>query len=95
MNIYRTQVRIIADVLQSARDLGSVDGIGVTAMLRRANLSHPRLMRILHDLVASGLLEMIDSPRGGARYRISDNGLEFLQAYSRFEDFAQAFGLRL
>ena len=30
-----------------------------------------------------------------AKYKISDKGMMFLQAYVQFEDFAQSFGLRL
>lgn len=92
---YRTQVRIIADVLSTARDYGNgEEGVGVTLLLRKANLSYARLLRILHDLVSSGLMEEIPYERG-SRYRINERGLKFLQAYAAFEEFAQSFGLRL
>lgn len=92
--MYRTQVRIIADVLCAARDLGKDSGVGVTMLLRKANLSHPRLMHILSDLVKSGLLFEEAYGRGN-KYRISPQGLQFLEAYRKFEDFAHAYGLRI
>ncbi len=87
-------MRIIADVLSAARDLGKDSGVGVTILLRKANLSHPRLMHILSDLVKSGLL-VEESYSRGNKYRISPQGLQFLEAYRKFEDFAHAYGLRI
>jgi len=93
--IYRTQVKIIADILSVAGDpeYGN-EGVGITTILRKANLSYSRLIKILNDLVSSGLIEEFSNGRN-VRYRISDRGLEFLRVYSRFEEFAQSFGLRL
>lgn len=70
------------------------DGVGITAILRRANLPYSRLVRLLRQLVQSGLLEEFSRDLGN-RYRISRRGLEFLSAYNRFEEFAVSFGLRL
>ena len=93
--MYRTQIRIIADVLTTARDFGAIeDGVGVTTLLRKANLPYSRLVRILKDLVSSGLLERSIQERGN-KYRISEKGLRLLEAYSNFEDFARSFGLRI
>lgn len=94
MSLYRTQVKIVADVLSAAMDNGSRDGVGITLLLRRANVSYTRMVRMLNDLVGSGLLEELEQERG-SRYRISDKGLQFLTAYGRFQEFAKSFGLRL
>lgn len=95
MALYRTQMRIVAAVLTTARDYGNNnEGVGVTIILRKANLSYGRLIRILKELVSSGLLEEMGKIRG-SRYRISEKGIIFLREYSRFEEFAQSFGLRL
>lgn len=51
-------------------------------------------MHILSDLVKSGLL--VEEAYGrGNKYRISPQGLQFLEAYRKFEDFAHAYGLRI
>jgi len=92
---YRTQVRIIADVLSSARDLNTEgEGVGVTALLRKGNMSYTRMSKLLSELVGSGLLLELNSDKI-SKYMISDKGIQFLAAYGSFEDFAQSFGLRL
>lgn len=93
--IYRTQVAIIADILSSTKTINyDNSGIGVTAILRKANLSHPRLMKILKDLVTSGLIE--ESFKGKTnRYKTSMKGKQFLTEYTKFHEFADTFGLSL
>jgi predicted transcriptional regulator len=93
--IYRTQVKIIADILKATKEYGySEEGAGVTTIIRRANMPHSRLRKTLSDLVSAGLLDETGSGKV-TKYRISNKGEEFLQAYSRFEHFAGTFGLRL
>lgn len=95
MTTYRTQVKIVADVLSVARDFGDAEtGVGITTILRKANIPYSRLVKMLKELVSAGLLVEIENGRG-SRYKISEDGIKFLQAYSRFEEFARAYGLRL
>lgn len=92
---YRTQVRIIADVLSTARDLNTEgSGVGITMLLRKGNMSYSRMSKLLSELVGSGLLVELNAEKV-SKYKISDKGIQFLAAYSVFEDFAQSFGLRL
>jgi predicted transcriptional regulator len=92
---YRTQVKIIADVLTTARDNNTEgNGVGITTLLRRGNVSYTRMTKLILELVGSGLLEEMNEDKA-SKYRISDKGLQFLSAYSNFEDFAQSFGLKL
>lgn len=92
---YRTQVRIIADVLSTARDMNTEGtGVGVTTLLRKGNMSYSRMSKLLLELVGSGLLLELNGDKI-SKYMISDKGIQFLAAYYHFEDFAQSFGLRL
>jgi predicted transcriptional regulator len=92
---YRTQVRIIADVLSTARDQNiEGTGVGVTTLLRRGNMSYGRMSKLLGELVGSGLLLELNGEKI-SKYMISQKGIQFLAAYYSFEDFAQSFGLRL
>ncbi|MDG6963547.1 MAG: transcriptional regulator [Nitrososphaerota archaeon] len=92
---YRTQVKIIADVLVTARDMNTEGaGVGVTALVRKANMSYTRMSKLLSELVGSGLLLELDGEKI-SKYMISEKGKQFLVAYSSFQDFAQSFGLRL
>jgi predicted transcriptional regulator len=88
-------VKIIADVLSTARDMNSEgNGVGVTTLLRRGNMSYSRMSKLLSELVGSGLLLELAGDKV-SKYMISTRGIQFLAAYSNFEDFAQTFGLRL
>ena len=51
-------------------------------------------LQILKTLVSQGLLERGDS-QGSNRYKISQSGREFLQAYNSFTKFADNFGLNI
>ena len=88
-------MKIIGDILTTTRDdLQDDDGASVTYLIRRANISHVRISRILKNLVSQGLLEQVDS-QGACRYKISSSGREFLQAYQTFSKFADNFGLAI
>ena len=90
---YRTHMKIIGDILSTTRDdVDSSHGASVTYLIRKANVSHVRISKILNTLVSQGLLEQIDS-QGAYRYKISSNGREFLSAYQTFSRFAENFGL--
>ena len=92
---YRTHMKIIGDILATTRDdLQDEDGATVTYLIRKANISHSRISRILKTLVSQGLLERNGS-QGSNKYKISQNGREFLQAYYSFTNFADNFGLSI
>lgn len=92
---YRTQLKIIGDILSTTRDdLKDEDGATVTHLIRKANISHSRISTILKTLVSQGLLEQADS-QGSNKYKISQSGREFLQAYNSFTQFTNNFGLNI
>ncbi|MCH7757156.1 MAG: MarR family transcriptional regulator [Thaumarchaeota archaeon] len=92
---YRTHLKIIGDILSTTRDdLQDEDGATVTYLIRKANISHSRISLILKTLVSQGLLEKVDSRRSN-KYKISQTGREFLQAYNTFSGFATNFGLAI
>jgi predicted transcriptional regulator len=69
-------------------------GVGITTLLRRGNVSYSRMTKLIVELVGAGLL-VEETMERAPKYRISDKGMMFLQTYFQFEDFAQSFGLRL
>jgi|HubBroStandDraft_1064217.scaffolds.fasta_scaffold928317_1 predicted transcriptional regulator len=92
---YRTQGKIIADILTTARDLNQDgQGVGITTLLRRGNVSYTRMTKLIVELVGAGLL-LEETLEKNAKYKISDKGVMFLRAYVQFEDFAQSYGLKL
>ena len=53
---YRTQMKIIGDILSTTRDdLQDENGATVTYLIRKANISHSRISTILKTLVSQGL----------------------------------------
>ena len=92
---YRTHMKIIGDILTTTRDdIADDSGASVTYLIRKANISHVRISRILNNLVSQGLLEQNIS-KNYCKYRISQNGREFLSAYQSFSKFAENFGLAI
>ncbi len=92
---YRTHMKIIGDILATTRDdLQDEDGASVTYLIRKANISHSRISIILKTLVSQGLLEKTGN-QGSNKYKISEPGREFLQAYYTFTNFANDFGLSI
>jgi len=92
---YRTQGKIIADILATARDMNQDgQGVGITTLLRRGNVSYTRMTKLIVDLVGAGLL-LEETLEKNSKYKISDKGMTFLQQYVQFEEFAQSYGLRL
>ena len=95
MGIYRTQIVIVTDILDVAQqDTIEKNGATITHLIRKANISHGRLSKILKNLVSQGLLEQVNSDRT-CRYKISMSGREFLQAYRTFSEFTDSFGLTI
>ena len=90
----RTHLKIITDVLKTARDNHQEEGIGISTLLRGGNLPYNRLKALVANLIKHDLLEEIVHEKG-RRYKISLKGYEFLQTHSRFEEFTRSFGLEL
>lgn len=88
-------MKIIGEILSTTRDdLQDDDGATVTYLIRKANVSHSRISNLLKTLVSQGLLEQVKS-QGSNKYKISQNGREFLQAYYSFTNFTDNFGLSI
>lgn len=95
MSTYRTHMKIVGEILTTARDdAPDENGASVTYLIRKANISHVRISKILGTLVSQGLLEQVDS-KSACKYKISQPGREFLVAYHTFSRFADNFGLTI
>jgi predicted transcriptional regulator len=95
MGTYRTHISIVGQILDSTTgEIDEDDGSNITHLIRKANISHGRLSKILNNLVSQGLLEQVNSERS-CRYKISMSGREFLSAYKTFRNFSEDFGLTI
>ncbi|MFQ5969701.1 MAG: winged helix-turn-helix domain-containing protein [Nitrososphaerales archaeon] len=90
---YRNGIKIVGDVLNITSDFG-VEGVNITLLLRKANLSYNRLVKLARQLTIAGLLE--ERLEEGKRvYMITEKGKEYLKTYAQFESLASSFGLEL
>ena len=56
---YRNSMQIMSNVLENMNDAG-MDGLQVTQIIRKANLSHSRLQVLISNLTGSGLINKIE-----------------------------------
>ena len=85
MKPYRTNMSIVADMLEATRKR-----TGITTILQKANLPHNRAIKLIRDLVKSGLVIEDEG-----QYNLSPTGLTFLAEHNRYKAVAESFGLRL
>ena len=93
MKQYRNSTQIVYDVLDVTQDAGQA-GIVVTHMCRKANLSHGRLKNLLQSLTSSGLMNEITYD-GKNAFVVTPKGIQFLDEYKKFHEFAGSFGLEM
>jgi predicted transcriptional regulator len=93
MVAYRTSMQIVRDLL-TVTDESGVNGINVTALLTKANLSHSRLSKFLENLTGAGLMNRIEYD-GKNTFVITPKGKQYLETYTTFQSLADSFGLDL
>ena len=91
--IYRSHQQIVSDVLTITQDSGQ-NGIAVTVLCQKGNLSHSRLRNFLSRLTGSGLVNQIEYD-GKNTFVITQKGRLFLEEYTKFHEFAGSFGLEM
>jgi len=91
MVTYRDSSQIVADLLTTTKQYGQ-EGIKITHLLRKANLSHSRLTKFVENLTWAGLINKIEYD-GKNTFVITPKGRQYLESYEKFSDFAESFGL--
>ncbi len=90
---YRTSMQIVCDLLTVTEESG-VNGINVTSLLTKANLSHSRLSKFIENLTGAGLINKIEFD-GKNTFVITPKGRQYLETYTQFQNLADSFGLEL
>ena len=93
MNRYRTHQQILADVL-IVLDESTRDGIAVTKLCHKSNVSYSRLKKIICALTTSGNINKIEYD-GKNTFVLTEKGRHYLQKYKQFSDIAEGFGLEM
>ena len=89
---YRSEIGMISDILQVAKDYGR-QGTIITTIARRANLSHYTATDKCQKLIDFGLMESRTYKRGHI-FSITDKGMQFLSELQKFTESAQAIKIR-
>ncbi len=91
MVTYRDSSQIVADLLTTTEQFGQ-EGIKITHLLRKANLSHSRLTKFVENLTRAGFINKIEYD-GKNTFVITPKGRQYLESYQKFSDIAESFGL--
>ena len=89
---YRSEMGIIADILGVTMD-GGTQGVIVSAISRRANLSHYAVLEKCQKLIDAGLVESMKDNRNRL-FTITEKGIRFFQEFQRFQSIVQMMNLR-
>ncbi len=89
---YRSEMGIMGDILDVTMD-GGRNGVIVSAISRRANLSHYAVLDKCEKLVSAGLVESIKNDRNRV-YMMTEKGVKFFQEFQRFQSLVDSMNLR-
>ena len=89
---YRSEMGIMGDILDVTM-AGGRQGVIVSAISRRANLSHYAVLDKCEKLVTAGLVESSKNDRNRI-FMITEKGLQFFQEFKRFQDLVESMSLR-
>jgi predicted transcriptional regulator len=89
---YRSEMGIIADILGVTMD-GGTQGVIISAISRRANLSHYAVLEKCQKLIDAGLVESMKDNRNRL-FVITEKGIRFFQEFERFHNLVQTMNLR-
>ena len=89
---YRSEMGIMGDILDVTMD-GGQRGVIVSAISRKANLSHYAVLDKCENLINAGLMQ---SERLGRNrlFRITEKGLDFIQEFQKFQNLIESMNLR-
>ena len=89
---YRSEMGIMGDILDVTMD-GGRGGVIVSAISRKANLSHYAVLDKCEKLITAGLVDSVKNERNRL-FMITEKGLEFFQEFRRFQDLVESMNLR-
>ncbi|MCH8972569.1 MAG: transcriptional regulator [Thaumarchaeota archaeon] len=89
---YRSEMGIMGDILDVTMD-GGREGVIVSAISRKANLSHYAVLDKCEKLITAGLVDSVKNNRNRL-FMITEKGLKFFQEFRRFQDLVESMNLR-
>jgi len=89
---YRTQIHSLGDVLEVIKD-GGREGVIVSVIGRKSNLSHYPVLKRCDILKSAGLIEHVLKNQNKT-FIITEKGLSFIQEYREFQTLVESLKLR-
>lgn len=89
---YRSEMGIMGDILNVTME-GGRQGTIVSAISRRANLSHYAVIDKCEKLSTAGLVQTVKTDKNRL-YTITEKGIEFVQEFRKFQSVLDALNLR-
>ena len=81
--VYRNNMQIMGDLL-TATEEGGMNGIKITTLLRKGNISHSRFKTFISNMTSSGLINKIEYD-GYNTFIITTKGKIYLEKYKQFQ----------
>ena len=72
---------------------GGRDGVIVSAISRKANLSHYAVLDKCQKLIDAGLVNSVKNERN-RKYMVTEKGLQFVQEFQKFQSLVESMNLR-
>lgn len=89
---YRTQMHSLGDVLNVIRD-GGREGVILSVIGRKANLSHYPTLKKCDMLTSAGLIDVEIKDRNKI-FTITQKGLQFIEEFQNFQILVESLSLR-
>jgi len=83
---------IMGDILDVTMD-GGRNGVIVSAISRKANLSHYAVLDKCEKLITAGLVESNKTERNRV-FMMTEKGLQFISEFRRFQNLVESMNLR-
>ncbi len=72
---------------------GGREGVIVSAISRKANLSHYAVLDKCQKLIDAGLVNSVKNERN-RKYMVTEKGLQFVQEFQKFQSLVESMNLR-
>ena len=89
---YRSEMGIMGDILDVTMN-GGQQGVIVSAISRRANLSHYAVLDKCEKLINAGLVQTRRDDRN-RKFMITEKGLKFFDEFKNFQNLLESMNLR-
>src|SRR5689334_17895461 len=91
-NQHRSTLSITRDVLQACMDAG-IDGILISKISQKANLSYSTTISCCQKLINANLLRSIKSERNHI-FAITEKGIRFFREFQKFHEIVREINIR-